>query len=102
MSDSTTPQDDAAMSPASSGSVPVAWAVVYPNDEVAVIAFKRQDADGLASASDRVVPLYRSPTLTDAEREAVCMAMTMYEFNDNDDQCAKIAATLRGLLERLK
>lgn len=40
-------------------------------------------------------------TLTDAEREAVCMAMTMYEFNDNDDQCAGIAATLRGLLERL-
>ena len=40
-------------------------------------------------------------TLTDAEREAVCMAMTMYEFNDNDDQCAGIAATLRGLLDRL-
>ena len=40
-------------------------------------------------------------TLTDEEREAVCMAMTMYEFNDNDDQCAGIAATLRGLLERM-
>jgi hypothetical protein len=39
--------------------------------------------------------------LTAAEREAVCMAMTMYEFNDNDDQCAGIAATLRGLMERL-
>jgi hypothetical protein len=49
---------------ASTGSVPVAWAVVYPNDEVAVIAFKRRDADERASASDRVVPLYRHPQVT--------------------------------------
>jgi hypothetical protein len=40
---------------------PVAWAVVYPNDEVAVIAFKRRDADERATASDRIVPLYRRP-----------------------------------------
>lgn len=54
-------------------SEPVAWAVVYPTGDVAVIAFKRQDADDRATASDRVVPLYSypPPTLTDAEREAI-------------------------------
>lgn len=95
MSDETTPQDDAAMSPASAGSVdaPVAWAVVYPNDAVAVIAFKMRDADEMASASDRVVPLYRQPTLTEAEREAVAW-YAAYGAGDH-------ASTLRSLLSRL-
>jgi hypothetical protein len=38
--------------------------------------------------------------LTDAEREAICQAVTAYDGNDDDEQCAEIAATLRGLLER--
>ena len=78
---------------------PVAWAVVYPNDEVAIVAFKRRDADERASASDRVVPLYRSPTLTDEEREAVEQAI------DAANGMARIESwalcTLRKLLERL-
>jgi len=40
-------------------------------------------------------------TLTDAEREAICQAVTAYDGNDDDEECAKIAATLRRLLERL-
>ena len=82
---------------------PVAWAVVYPNDEVAVIAFKRRDADERASASDRIIPLYRhtQPTLTGAEREAVEQAAVRVE-----SLCQRgsqhMAATLRGLLERMK
>ncbi len=40
--------------------------------------------------------------LTDDEREAICQAVTAYDGNDDDEQCAKIAATLRGLLERTK
>jgi hypothetical protein len=40
--------------------------------------------------------------LTDAEREAICQAATAYDGNDDDEQCAEIAATLRGLLERTK
>jgi hypothetical protein len=40
--------------------------------------------------------------LTDAEREAICQAVTAYDGNDDDEQCAEIAATLRGLLERTK
>jgi hypothetical protein len=75
---------------------PVAWAVVYPNDEVAIVAFKRRDADERASASDRVVPLYRSPTLTDEEREAVETAVRWLE------PYPQVAATLRNLLERTK
>jgi hypothetical protein len=53
-------QDGAEPSPASDGSQPVAWAVVYPNDEVGVIAFRMADANERATASDRVVPLYRT------------------------------------------
>jgi hypothetical protein len=40
--------------------------------------------------------------LTDAEREAIREAAGAYNDNDDDEECAKIAATLRGLLERLK
>ena len=40
--------------------------------------------------------------LTDAEREAICQAVTAYGGIDDDEECARIAATLRGLLERLR
>jgi hypothetical protein len=83
---------------------PVAWAVVYPNGELGVVAFCESDAEDRATASDSVVPLYRQPqpTLTDAEREAICQAVTAYDGNDDDKECAQIAATLRKLLERTK
>jgi len=41
-------------------------------------------------------------TLTDAEREAIREAVGAYNDNDDDEECAKIAATLCGLLERTK
>ena len=74
----------------------MAWAVVYPNGEVAVIAFKLQDAEERATASDRIVPLYRSPTLTDNEVEAVELCI----FQQAVPQ--KTAVTMRRMLERLK
>lgn len=40
--------------------------------------------------------------LTDSEREAVKSAIWDYEQNDGDADCASMAATLRGLLERMK
>jgi hypothetical protein len=40
-------------------------------------------------------------TLTDKEREAIREAVWGYSENDDDDECASIAATLRSLLERL-
>jgi hypothetical protein len=41
------------------------------------------------------------PTLTDEEREAIAEAAGAYNDNDDDEECAKIAATLHGLLKRL-
>lgn len=40
--------------------------------------------------------------ITDAEREAVRDAAESFEYDDHDAECARVAATLRGLLERLK
>lgn len=76
---------------------PVAWAVVYPNNEVAVIAFKRQDAEERASASDRIVPLYRhpQPTLTDTEREAL-----FWFTGGRFPVCPQHLATIRNLMDR--
>lgn len=39
--------------------------------------------------------------LTDEERWAIAEAVGAYNDNDDDEECAKIAATLRGLLKRL-
>jgi len=41
-------------------------------------------------------------TLTDAERNDLAIAADAYSDNDDDPDCERIAATLRGLLERLK
>jgi len=42
-----------------------------------------------------------SYTLTDEEREAIREAAGAYNDNDDDEECAKIAATLHGILKRL-
>ena len=39
--------------------------------------------------------------LTDEEREAIAEAAGAYNDNDDDEECAKIAATLHGILKRL-
>ena len=39
--------------------------------------------------------------LSDDEREAIREAVGAYNDNDDDEECAKIAATLHGLLKRL-
>ena len=41
-----------------------------------------------------------SETLTDEEREAIREAVGAYNDNDDDEECAQIAATLHGLLKR--
>jgi hypothetical protein len=60
------------------------------------------DQDATLSVCYGNVTVTMDGTLTDAEREAICQAVTAYDGNDDDEQCAKIAATLRGLLERTK
>jgi len=104
MSDSDNTQDDAAMSPASAGSV-VAWAIVC-GDCVDSTFCDRDEAVQWACGlipPPQIVPLYRSPTLTDAERTLLnrlaCEADHPRAWTNRaltpDDR-----ATLRGLLER--
>ena len=51
----------------------------------------------------KVVPLYRSPTLTDEEREAIEEAAGDYLYHqDAGGRAQWIRTTLLGLLERLK
>jgi hypothetical protein len=95
-------------SPASAGSQPVAWAVWSPAWDYPISyasIYKRYEeavevCGKIGCSVDDIVPLYRSPTLTDEEREAIAEAAGAYNDNDDDEDCAKIAATLRTLLER--
>ena len=109
MSDETTPQDSAAMSPASAGSVgqPVAWGLLDEGEVHAAYVFKDEAAHTLNRTGDTdsvIVPLYRQPqsAITDAEREAVEAAIDRFRdwVNGTDDEEREVA--LRGLLERLK
>ena len=60
------------------------------------------DQDATLSVCDGTVTVSMDGTLTDAEREAIREAVGAYNDNDDDEECARIAATLHGLLERLK
>ena len=105
------PNDTNEPSPASAGShgsaarwngVPVAWAAVGKNGVPMWLAYHRQDAEGAVVGMADVVPLYRSPTLTDEEHLALCKARDAYAANsEDDDECAEVARAIRGLLERL-
>jgi hypothetical protein len=106
MSDDNT-QDTNEPSLASAGShgsasrwdgVPVAWAAVAQNGVPMWLAYHRQDAQGAVVGMAEVVPLYRSPTLTDEEREAIEWAAQMAGNNVYFKECD----TLRALLARLK
>ena len=85
---------------------PVAWAVCTPGDgDWSQCFFHEPHAQRCASAifgSKNIVPLYRKPTLTDAEREAIYRASQYLSQNDVFEGMAEDAATLRGLLERTK
>jgi hypothetical protein len=116
MSDDNT-QDGAEPSPASAGSrgEPVAWGVFYGDGklhsswdshakaECTAVTMRRFDHLGVY-----VSPLYRSPTLTDEEREAlewaeVAAMVDAANETDADDVVAyeRRTATLRVLRERL-
>lgn len=84
---------------------PVAWAVVLADGQRIYDVYGIEDEakaiDEAVTGNHGIVPLYRSPALTDEEREAIAEAVGAYNDNDDDEECAKIAATLRRLLERL-
>ena len=115
MSDETTPQDDAAMSPASAGSVePVAWAVMSGSDivydiydvegeAVAICLWLRDEEDDGSWVTMPLYPKQPQPTLTDSERKALETAVRMAGDPSpiTAPQVFEYAATLRGLMERL-
>ena len=78
---------------------PVAWAVVSDSTEEIDCEFVYPDpstaGDVALDINGGVVPLYRSPTLTDEEREAVETAVRWLE------PYPQVASTLRKLFERL-
>ena len=104
MSDATTPQDDAAMSPASTGSV-VQRPLGDPEIAVEILRLRvaeleqaicrLAEQDATLSVCDGAVTVMMDATLTDAEREAVEVAC-------QDLRHTEEVATLRGLLERTK
>jgi hypothetical protein len=102
--------DENERSVASAGSVePVAWAVMDGTKTlVGYHSCSREKAEAWAReyGFPEVVPLYRSPTLTDVERASMTRAIETLEgveymeaFRTENDATA--AATLRGLLERM-
>ena len=78
--------------------IPFAWAVIGDDYEYATLLVEHAGAVA-AEEGGMVVPLYRSPTLTDVEREAITIAV---EYVGSAFQVEHHAAVLRGLLERTK
>jgi hypothetical protein len=93
---------------------PVAWAVMLADGDrvydVYVIEEEAKAIDEAVAGNHGIAPLYRSPTLTDAEREAIERAIAAQEHRaaemhprswiaaDIDDDCDR----LRALLERTR
>lgn len=107
MTDSTTPQDDAAMSPASAGSA--AWpsvGMISENRLRELMAdvgwpYSRSLRDALRQCDmEARLDVVARLRLTDAEREALIHAMAALD-HVGTDWTLQCAATLRGLLERL-
>jgi hypothetical protein len=108
MSDSTTPQDSAAMSPASTGSVKdrcgLVAAMIQTGEDGGVFGIRIQERDDFPPKE--LIPLYLSPqlALTPTEREAIGYAAAFIHDNGlhrHSQSMVADAATLRGLLERL-
>jgi hypothetical protein len=79
---------------------PMAW-IAFATDGSESNAVYSTDGEAQAAAEARgwqVMPLYLAPRLTDAEREAIEVAAEAYSADHGE----RFAATLRGLLERLK
>ena len=89
-----------------SDSEPIAWAVLLANRDriydVYAIEEEAKAIDEFVTGNHGVVPLYRSPTLTDEEREAVEYFWTFCDENVVPEIWIQHGASLRGLAERTK
>ena len=82
---------------------PAAW-VAFAADGSESSAVYMTHGEARAAADEWnwcIAPLYRSPALTDEEREAVEFFSTMV-WPKASQQCKARSATLRGLLERTR
>jgi len=77
--------------------VPVAWAAVGKNGVPLWLAYHRQDAQGAVVGMAQVVPLYRSPTLTDEERDV----LDRLAHDASRGRFVWTERVLRGVLSRL-
>ena len=109
--DNENKQDGAEPTPASAGSVagePMAWAVTLADGEhiydVYAIEEEAKAIDEAVTGNHGVIPLYRSPALTDAERIAIehGIAALLSDEEVFGWDSTPHAATLRSLRERLK
>lgn len=88
-------------------SEPVAWwlkgSEYDTGCEYEYVSLLKENAEAAAAEGGTVTPLYRSPNLTAAEREAINMARRIMvdEPSMNPAQRAELAIALGGLLERL-
>jgi hypothetical protein len=84
---------------------PIAWAVMLPDGDriydVYAIEEEAKAIDEFVTGNHGIVPLYRSPTLTDAERFVLREVMDIYAGED-DVASNEIAAVIDGLLERTR
>jgi hypothetical protein len=79
---------------------PVAWAILHQDHQY--VSLLREHAQAHQVYTDaEIVPLYRSPTLTDEERFVLREVRDIYADED-DVKCNEIAAVIDGLLERTK
>jgi hypothetical protein len=93
-------QDDAGSAPMLGSQEPVAWRAFATDGSEAVYSLYEQARAAADEWNWSVEPLYRSPTLTDEEREAIAW-FANYGYS-SDGVPGRNAATLRGLLERTR
>jgi hypothetical protein len=101
--------DENERSVASAGSQPCAWAVVLADGQriydVYGIEEEAKAIDEAVTGNHGIVPLYRSPTLTDEEREALKKVLRRVRedyFAGRFADSVEVAAVIDGLLERTK
>ncbi len=97
-----TPQSHATPGEGSVQQEPVAWAILHQDHQYVSLLREHAHAHNVSDAE--IVPLYRSPALTDAEREAIEEAMRQVVESDciATPHALEVIDTLRGLLERTK
>jgi hypothetical protein len=81
----------------SRGSQPVGWGAVASDGSVVCMMRRRADVASYVVDGTPIVRLYRSPTLTDEEREAISAAACICEDAGRTD----IAVIINTALERL-